>query len=63
MSKLGHAMAQAVSCLSLTAEACVTPSGICGDQTGTVTFYYELFGFTLSMAWHSTLMHHLVDEQ
>jgi hypothetical protein len=50
-------MAQAVSRRSLTAEARVrfrvSPCGICGGQSGTVTaFYLEYFGFPPSISFH-----------
>jgi hypothetical protein len=49
----GHAMAQAVSRRSPTAEARVGPFGICGGQSGTGTgFFPEYFGFPLSISFH-----------
>jgi hypothetical protein len=42
----GRAMAQAVSRRPLTAEARVSPRGICGGQNGTGT------GFSLSVSFH-----------
>jgi hypothetical protein len=53
----GRAMAQAVSCRPVTAEARVrsrvVPCGFCGGQRGTGTgFLPEYFGFSLSISFH-----------
>jgi hypothetical protein len=58
VTRLGRAMAQAVSRRLLTAEARVrsriSPRGICGGQRGTGTdrFFPEYFGFPLSISFH-----------
>jgi hypothetical protein len=49
-------MAQAVShrpvATDVQVRARISPRGICGIQSDTVTFFYELFGVFLSISFH-----------
>jgi hypothetical protein len=45
-------MAQAVSSRPLTAEARVSPCGICGGRSDWDRFFSELFGFHLTVSIH-----------
>jgi hypothetical protein len=52
----GRAMAQAVSrrpvATDVQVRARISPRGIYGRQSDTVTFFYEFFGFFLSISFH-----------
>jgi hypothetical protein len=57
-----HAMAQAVSYWPFTTGACVSPCGICGEQSGTGTSYLQGLQFSpinLISWWLSILVYHL----
>jgi hypothetical protein len=59
-------MAQVVSLRPLTAEAQVSPRGICGEQSGNlIDIYWSFLVFTVNIIplWLSILIYHMEDEQ